>query len=503
MRHRDASVAERPGLQPLRLRHGGGGGDGLRLVDGRADDVDLPAPGDLLAHELVAGLALRLVDEPRHHRLPARRDAGDGGHVQVAEHGQGERPRDGRRRHVQHVRGDAVPLGPAGERVALLHAEAVLLVDDQQREPGEAHVLLQEGVRPDREPGLARGEAAERRPPLRRGQRRRHQLRRREGAGQSRRRLRVLRGERLRRGEEHALEAGLRGAQQAVEGDDRLARAHVALQQAPHRDVPAQVALQLVQRPELVRGELERQALEERPAELSGLGQRRRVHALLLLRLVPQQPDLHQQQFLEHQALARGAGLRERPREVHGRDRVGPAGQALAHQQLRRQGVGQAAHDRRDGVHQRAQQLGRHLLAGGVHRHHALGVHALPDLLVEDLVPLDHERLAPALRPEGPAQAQPHALLQDPRQVLLVEPDRVHGAGVVAQQDPDDVDPPARRALGAHAHDLAADGRLLPDLEVADGLAVAEVLVAPREVAERGRRRCAGRTRRGGAPRPA
>ena len=94
----------------------------------------------------------------------------------------------------------------------------------------------------------------------------------RQRADEPGRRLGVLRGERLGRRQEHALEPGLRGAHQAVEGDDRLARAHVALQQPPHRRLAAQVRLELVERLELVRRELERQPVEEGAAELSGRG---------------------------------------------------------------------------------------------------------------------------------------------------------------------------------------------------------------------------------------
>ena len=292
----------------------------------------------------------------------------------------------------------------------------------------------------------------------------------------------MLRGQRLRRGQEHALQARLGGADQAVQGDDRLARAHVALQQAPHGDVAAQVALELVQRLELMRGQLEREPVEERVRELAGLRQRRRVHALLLFLLVQQQAGLHEQQFLEHEPLARRARLAERPRQVHGRDRVGAAGQTLPDQQLRRQRVRQPAHHRSDRVHERPQELGRHLFTGRVDGDDALGVHAFPVFLVEDLVPLDDERLTAALRPERPAETEAHALLKHLRQVALVEPDGLDRAGVVAQQDLDDVDPATGCALGAHAHDLAADGGLFPDLEVADPLAVAEVLVAAREV---------------------
>ena len=95
---------------------------------------------------------------------------------------------------------------------------------------------------------------------------------------------------------------------------------------------------------------------------------------------------------------------------------------------------------------------------------------------------LDRERLAPALRPKRASQAQAHPFLQHPAEVPLVEPHRLDRSGVVADQDADDVDPPPRGAVGADAHDLAADGRLLPDPEVADVLAVTEILVAAREV---------------------
>jgi len=50
---------------------------------------------------------------------------------------------------VQDVRRAAAALGAPHQGVALLHAEAVLLVDDQQRQAGELHVLLQQRVRAD------------------------------------------------------------------------------------------------------------------------------------------------------------------------------------------------------------------------------------------------------------------------------------------------------------------------------------------------------------------
>ena len=60
----------------------------------------------------------------------------------------------------------AAALGAPHERVALLDAEAVLLVDDEQSEPGELDVLLQERVRADHDARRAAGDAPERRAPL-------------------------------------------------------------------------------------------------------------------------------------------------------------------------------------------------------------------------------------------------------------------------------------------------------------------------------------------------
>ena len=79
-----------------------------------------------------------------------RRDLGDG---EVAVHRQRERPRDRRRGHVEHVRAPAL-----GERRALLDAEAVLLVDDRDREVGELDLALDQRVRADCDPDVARGD---------------------------------------------------------------------------------------------------------------------------------------------------------------------------------------------------------------------------------------------------------------------------------------------------------------------------------------------------------
>ena len=271
--HRDAHVAEGPGLQPLSLGHRGRGGDGLRLLDGRAHHVDLPALGELLAHELVAGLALRLVDEPRDDRLPAGRRAGDDRHVEVAVHGERQGARDGRGGHVQDVRRAAVALAAPHERVALLDAEAMLLVDDEQAE-------AREGRRP---PGAARAcrsrgrvsplaMRSQRLASLGGGQRRREQLDRRAVAERAARDgLGVLRGEGLGGRHERALQPGLGRRAAGSAGRRRSCPSPRRPAAGAAWAAPSQVGVELVERRELVARELERQGVEE------GVAQRRRA----------------------------------------------------------------------------------------------------------------------------------------------------------------------------------------------------------------------------------
>ena len=106
----------------------------LRLLDERADDERLVSLLHLSANELVRLVAAVRRHPARLHRLASRRHLVDDRHVEVAVDGEGERARDRRRRHDQHVR--IASLLP--KRRPLHHAEAVLLVDDRQPEAVEA-----------------------------------------------------------------------------------------------------------------------------------------------------------------------------------------------------------------------------------------------------------------------------------------------------------------------------------------------------------------------------
>ncbi len=91
----------------------------------------------------------------RRDRKPARRQLGQDGHLDVAEHGHRDGARDGRGRHDEDVRPRPVQrLGR--ERRPLLDAEPVLLVDDDEPEVAEGDGVLEQGVRADDDARIAR-----------------------------------------------------------------------------------------------------------------------------------------------------------------------------------------------------------------------------------------------------------------------------------------------------------------------------------------------------------
>ena len=162
----------------------------------------------------------------------------------------------------------AVALGAEG--VALLDAEAVLLVDDDEAEVGEVDALLQEGVGADDDAGAAVGDLGARLP-LRRGLQRPGEQGD-AGAGRVAVELAgaaeraeqlpdaagVLGGEDLGRGEQGGLPAGVDDLGHGTERDDGLAGADLALQEPVHRLVAVELGGELLPHVALPLGELER-----------------------------------------------------------------------------------------------------------------------------------------------------------------------------------------------------------------------------------------------------
>ena len=137
--------------------------DRVRLLDERDDDVGLPARADLGLDLAERAAPLRLREDARRDRRPARRLLVERRDVEVAVERQREGARDRRRGHHEEVRRDApdaVGLGREGR--PLRDAEAVLLVDHDEAEPEERDGVLEEGVRPDEEVDRARPRAASR-----------------------------------------------------------------------------------------------------------------------------------------------------------------------------------------------------------------------------------------------------------------------------------------------------------------------------------------------------
>ena len=135
-----------------------------RVADPRAHHVGLAAGRDLLAHPLPGPVQVVGPFRGRHHvrgdRRPAGRQLAEGGDLEVAEHRHRHRPRDRRRGHHQHVRPGAGRL--LAQRVPLLDAEPVLLVDDDQAKVGELDLVLEQGVGADHDPGVAGEHVAQR-----------------------------------------------------------------------------------------------------------------------------------------------------------------------------------------------------------------------------------------------------------------------------------------------------------------------------------------------------
>ena len=325
---------------------------------------------------------------------------GDLADREVAVDGQRERARDRRRGHVERVRDP-----PLRQRLALLDAEAVLLVDHGDGEVAQVDALLDERMRADED---ARAGVA---------------LALRHRAGQQPDadadlpaelldRQEVLLGQRLGRRHQRAAVAAFYGAQQRVERDDRLPRADVALEEPLHRRGPAEVGVDLGDRAFLVGRELERQRLPVALDQVTGRVERRRDHVLLAA-VTAQQAELECEQLVEGQPAAASLGLLFGAGTVERPERVGAQRQVLALLELRRQRVGQVPRVDERRADQLAQLLRRHVLAGWIdgsevrRRDDAVQVEGAD---VESVTPL------------AAAQAHVRSRLELPREPGLVEP---------------------------------------------------------------------------------
>ena len=140
----------------------------------------------------------------------------------------------------------------------------MLLVEDDEPEPGELDGRGQRGVRPDHEIHAAAGDRAPHGGRLRRGPPAGEELETEPRTLEPRRQRRVvLRRQGVGGSDEESLMSGRDRGEQRARGDGGLAAADVPEQEAPHRDRLLQVGEDLGERRVLARSERERNPLAD------------------------------------------------------------------------------------------------------------------------------------------------------------------------------------------------------------------------------------------------
>ena len=392
-------------------------------------------------------------------------------------------------------------LGP--QRVALLDAEAVLLVDDDEAQVGEGHALRQQGVGADDDAGVTTRGLGERAAPrggaLRAGEQRdaRRPVRRTELAGRRKRteqrgeRAGVLLGEHLGRRQQRRLTAAVDDLQHRAQGDDGLAGADLALQQPVHRRVARQVGGQDRADLRLALRQPERQGGVEggqQPAVATGTG-----HA-------GQRPgggpalgehDLQDVGLLEGEPLLGARDVLAPERGVDVAQRLLERDQAVAAPQVLGQRVGAEVDDVERDADRPCDEQARGLGRRRVDRHHRpgelLGHHAL--LVVHELV-LRVRELGPAA--EALDLAREEGLATGPQLTLgpaAVEQRDLHAvAAGVLQRHVGLVErlaaAPGGQAAARAGVDLGEDGRELVEHQLVEGGERPALDVAARVVAQ-------------------
>ena len=267
----------------------------VRLLDQRRDHVSLAAFAELLAEELPPLRPLLLGGQIRVHLLPARRAVGQRRDVQVAEERHGHGPRDGRGGHHEVM---GIGAGVFEHR-PLADAELVLLVDHHQGELGELDVVLDHRLRAHHHVQLPGRDLLQDPAPLF-GSESADQLRPADvAAGQQLfQREGVLPGEDFGGGHQHGLVSVGDRQQHGVDGHDRLAAAHVALQQPVHRQRGGHVAGDFSDRLLLPGGQLEGEQPPDACIDSGGGLQRWGPLLVVLLPALHGQPQLQNEQLL-------------------------------------------------------------------------------------------------------------------------------------------------------------------------------------------------------------
>ena len=238
------------------------------LLNEGIDNIHLSAQLQLVAQACDEALAVVLSVVNGLDGLAAGRQFVDDGYVKVAVNRHSQCARNGGGRHHEDVGWGGAVLLPQGR--ALLHAKAVLLVHDGQSEIPKLHLRLDEGVCAHEDVHLACGGV---------GQdgaaglaldvtREEFDADARHAFEEFAKRDEVLLGQYLGGRHQHSLIPIVDGDEAGEEGHQRLARPHIALQQAVHLQSALHVGVYLVDDPLLCSREREGQVGEIERVEL-------------------------------------------------------------------------------------------------------------------------------------------------------------------------------------------------------------------------------------------
>ena len=277
-------------------------------------------------------------------------------------------------------------LALAAQGISLFDAEAVLLVDDDERQIGELDVLLEQGVRADDDAGLTAGDLEQRLLSLGRGLTAGEQGHAgadgaaaeeatlgqvAEHAGD---RAGMLGGQNLRRGEQRRLTTGVDDGEHGPQGDEGLARADFALEESVHRCLGGEFGLD--HRPDLALsvGELKGQSRVE--GGLDAGADRAARHRPLAggERSASGECQLEQECLLVAQPPAGHLDLRPRVGRVDAAQRVQTRRQVAPIEDLFRQGILGVIEEVEHGAHRLRDLPSRQVADGEIDRDEVLAL---------------------------------------------------------------------------------------------------------------------------------
>ncbi len=323
----------------------------------------------------------------------------------------------------------------AAQGVALLDAEPVLLVDDDEPELGEADLVLDERVGAHDDAGRPRLHVQQCLAPGRRAERPGEQRDARgvvgrvelpgaaERAEQGAQRAGVLGGQHLGGRQHRRLRTGVDDLQHRPQRDDGLAGADVALDEPVHRVGTGQVGGDLGPDRLLARGEGERQRRVEGLQQPSGPGRERRGRAGDGGLAAQRQRQLHAHRLVPDEPVPGRVVVRLGVGHVDAAQRLPQAGQPLGPPQLHRQRVGGVVEQLEHLAHAARDVPGRELAGGRVDRHERADLVVVAqrlELRVRELeLVVEHAHLAGEQRPQAGGE---HALEPVAVEERAVEP---------------------------------------------------------------------------------